>query len=66
MLVRIKELREQKNISQEELAKLSGVGRTTISALETGKATVTTNYTMQKISEALGEEVTTVFFGKIV
>lgn len=66
MIIKIKDLRKKKNISQEDLAKKSGVGRTTISALETGKATVTTNSTMQKIAEALGESVATVFFGENV
>ncbi len=63
MITRIKELRENKNMSQCDLAKKSGVSRTIISALETGKATVTTNITMQKISEALNEDVSVVFFG---
>lgn len=66
MFVRIKEIRERKNISQDDLAKISGVGRTTISALETGKAVVTTNITMQKIATALGESVATVFFAEQV
>jgi DNA-binding XRE family transcriptional regulator len=36
-LSRLKESRERRTLTQEELAKLSGVGRTTIAALETGK-----------------------------
>lgn len=66
MTSKIKYFREQKNITQEELALKSGVCRATLSALETGKATVTTNITMQKIAEALGESVLAVFFDQVV
>lgn len=34
---RIEEIRKQKGITQEELAKMLGVSRQTISSLETGK-----------------------------
>lgn len=40
MNVRINEFRKMKNMSQEELAIKSDVCRTTISMLESGKATV--------------------------
>ncbi len=63
MVTRIKEIRDKKKITQEELSVKSGISRAIISALETGKATVTTNITMQKIAEALDEDVAVVFFG---
>ena len=36
-LSRLSEWRRERRLTQEELAKASGVGRTTIAALETGK-----------------------------
>lgn len=59
---RLKEVRENKGISQEELSEKSGISRTTISELETEKKEVTTNITLEKIAEALGEKVSNIFF----
>ena len=59
---RIKEEREIQGISQEELAKKSKLSRTTISDLETGRAEVVTNITLEKIAEGLGKKVTDIFF----
>ena len=59
---RLKEIREKKGMSQEELSEKSGVSRTTISELETEKKEVTTNITLEKIASALGEKVSTIFF----
>ena len=59
---RLREIREQKGISQEELSEKSGVSRTTISELETEKKEVTTNITLEKIANALGEKVSNIFF----
>lgn len=59
---RLKEVREYKGISQEELAEKSGVSRTTISELETEKKEVTTNITLEKIAKALEEKVSNIFF----
>lgn len=58
----LKETREKKGISQEELAEKSGVSRTTISELETEKKEVTTNITLEKIANALEEKVSNIFF----
>lgn len=58
----IKLFREQLSMSQEELAEKSNVSRTTIHYLESGKALVTKTDTLRKISEALGKNVTDVFF----
>lgn len=62
MQTKIKQYRQQAGLSQEELAKKSGVSRTIIYALENNKAEVTTNITMQKIAAALGESVSAIFF----
>lgn len=59
---KLKEYREKLGISQEELAEKSGVSRTTISDLENNKKEVTTNITLEKLAEALGKKVSTIFF----
>lgn len=61
---RLKEERENKGLSQEELAKKAQVSRTTISDIETEKKTVVTNKTLEKISSALGLKITDIFFTK--
>jgi transcriptional regulator with XRE-family HTH domain len=66
MNTNILKIREQKGITQEELVRKSGVSRTTIYLLESGRSIVTTNITMQKIAEALGESVSAVFFDTLV
>lgn len=62
----IKEMREKKGMSQEELSKTSGVSRTIISGLEAGTITVTTTKTLSKIADALGVKVSDIFFDKAV
>ena len=59
---RLKEERESKNWSQEDLSKESGVSRTTISDIETGKKVVVTNVTLEKLASALGKKITKIFF----
>lgn len=59
---KLKEIREEQGISQEELAEKSKVSRTTISELETEKKEVTTNITLEKIASALGLKVSDIFF----
>lgn len=50
---KIREIREAKGISQEELAKQSNVSRTTISALESGRDIETYVGTIKSIADAL-------------
>lgn len=59
---KLKEIREELEISQEELSKKSGVSRTIISELETGKTNVITNVTLEKLANALDRKVTDIFF----
>ena len=59
---KIREKREQQNISQTELAKRSGVSRARINALETGKATNVKASTLIKIAQALGTTVDNIYF----
>lgn len=53
---RIRETRESKNMTQEELSRLSGVSRTTISALENGSSKATTTKTLMNIARACQKE----------
>lgn len=58
----VKEEREKQQLSQEELAKKSGVSRTIISELENEKTEVITNVSLEKIARALGKKVVDIFF----
>lgn len=58
----VKKYREEKNMSQSELAKNSNVSRTTISNLENNKAITITNITMEKIAKVLEKSVVEIFF----
>lgn len=62
MKFRIKELRENMNISQEQLAENSGVSRTIISGLESGRIEITTTETLKKIAKALNKSISDIFF----
>lgn len=62
MRYKIKEEREAVGISQEELARVSGVSRTIISGLESGRLTTTTTETLQKIAMALNKRIADIFF----
>lgn len=57
----IKEKREEKGMSQEELSRLSGVSRATISNLETNDMAKTSTGTLLKIAQALDCKVTDIF-----
>lgn len=59
---KIREVREAKKMTQEELAEKSGVSRGTISALENGTMRNTTSKTLLKLAQALGTSVESIFF----
>lgn len=59
---RIKKEREAAKMTQEELAKRSGVSRTTISALENGVEKNTTAQTLLKLAAALNVSLDKLFF----
>lgn len=61
---KIKEVREEMKMSQEELAERSGVSRGTISALENGSTRTTTTKTLLKLAKALGVTVDRIFFAE--
>lgn len=61
MEIRLKEIREENAMTQEELALKSGVSRATIASMESGKAKVTTTSTMLKLAKALSVKVGDIF-----
>lgn len=63
---RIKEVREEKRMTQEELSAKSGISRTTISSLENGTVRSTSTKTLLKIATALETTVDNIFFADSV
>lgn len=59
---RIKEVRIEANMTQEELAQISGVARTIIAGLESGAIKNTSTKTLVKIARALKRPITDIFF----
>ena len=49
----LKRLRQEANLSQEELAKKAGLSRVAISLLENGKSADAKSSTIKKLSDAL-------------
>ncbi len=62
MQYKIKEYREERNMTQVELAEKAKVSRSIISGLENGSVTVTRTDTLVKIAHALGKNVSDIFF----
>ena len=58
---KIKEARESKQMTQEELAAKSGISRATISALENGVVRNTTSKTLLSLANALGVTIEQIF-----
>ena len=61
---KIKEYRRKIGMSQQELSEKSGVSRTIISGLESGRIKVTSTGTLLKIALAMDVDVGEIFFGK--
>ena len=59
---RLRDVRKKKRISQDELARMSGVSRTTISNIEKGVEEQVKTDTLFKLSAALGKKVRNIFF----
>ena len=59
---KIKEARQEKRMSQEELALKSGVSRATISALENGSERYVMMGTLVKLANALDTTIDKIFF----
>ena len=62
MINKVKHYREKANLTQQELAEKADVSRNTISALETQDNVNVTYDIMNKLSNALGHKVATIFF----
>lgn len=60
-MYRIKECREERKMTQEELSKRSGVSRQIIYKLENDMNTVTSTETLKKIAVALNKKVSEIF-----
>lgn len=63
---KLRDYRKQKNMTQEELSKRSGVSRKTICDLESGMEKNATSKTLLRIANALGATVDEIFFDQIV
>lgn len=59
---KVREVRLEKNMTQQELADKSGISRATISALENGSERCVMSGTLIKLAEALGVTVDSIFF----
>lgn len=62
----LKEVREEKGMTQEELSEKSGVSRGTISAIENGTDRATTTKTLVALARALETTVESIFFTESV
>jgi transcriptional regulator with XRE-family HTH domain len=63
---RLKEIREGKGITQEQLEKMSGVSRQTISAIENDNGYQAKVGTLVALANALETTVDNIFFAKAV
>ena len=59
---RLKEVREKHGLTQEELARKSGISRVTISMIESCKSSCVKTQTLLKLADALGEKASKLFF----
>jgi transcriptional regulator with XRE-family HTH domain len=59
---KIKEIREAAGMTQQQLSERSGISRSIINGLETGRTKTTTTATLRKIAIALNKKVDDIFF----
>lgn len=62
MKYRVKELRTDKNLTQEQLAELTGISRQSISNIETGNYKDINGSTLMSIAKALNCKTDDLFF----
>lgn len=62
MILNVKSLREEKKLSQEELAKMAGISRTTLSKIESGEDVSVTSNTLLALAKALKTTVDGIIF----
>ena len=58
---RLKELRMERNMSQEELSKLSGISRTTLSKIENNEEVDLNTRTIAKLAEVFNVKPSEIF-----
>ena len=58
---KVEEIRKEKNMTQADLAQVSGISRATIIALESGQEIVVKSSTLQAIADALKCKVSDLF-----
>ena len=63
---RVREIRESKNMTQEELERKSGISRQTISAIENNKADNVMLGTLKALASAMETTVESLFFDEAV
>lgn len=63
---RLKEVREEKKMTQEELERKSGVSRQTISAIENNRCSQVMSGTLIALAKALGTTIDRIFFNEAV
>lgn len=66
MKYRLKEIREEKGITQERLEEMSGVSRQTISAIENNDEYQAKVGTLLALAKAMETTVDNLFFAKVV
>lgn len=59
---KLKQAREKKGWTQEELSQKAGISRATISSIENGYVKCIKTDTLIKLADAFGVKVTTLFF----
>lgn len=63
---RLKQVREERDMTQDELAQASGVNRVTIALIETGATKNASSKTMLRLAKALGTTIDALFFDESV
>lgn len=63
---RLKEIREEKGMTQERLEEISGVSRQTISAIENNPEYQAKSGTLLALAKAMGTTVDKIFFAEAV
>ena len=66
MNIRLKEIREEKGMTQEQLEIKSGISRQTISAIENGRTNNVMSGTLTALADALDTTIDAIFFDKRV
>ena len=61
---RLAEIRKAKGLTQEQVAAKAGTTRAYVSEVENGKRRVYTNVLMERLANAIGESVVTVFYSE--